>query len=89
MGIDSSAPTTPIGMTGTPARIAISTNPPRPKRRRRYRSAYVLDGPLVPSGKTTASWPWSRSRRRALSGCAGSPPTRAHIVPSHGVSRKK
>ena len=33
IGIDSSAPTTASGMTGTPARIAISTNPPRPNRR--------------------------------------------------------
>ena len=33
IGIDSSAPTTAIGMTGTPARMAISTKPPRPKRR--------------------------------------------------------
>jgi hypothetical protein len=32
IGIDSSAPTTAIGTTGTPARIAISTNPPRPNR---------------------------------------------------------
>ena len=32
VGIDSSAPTTAIGMIGTPERIAISTNPPRPKR---------------------------------------------------------
>ena len=32
IGIDSSAPTTAIGTTGTPDRIAISTNPPRPKR---------------------------------------------------------
>ena len=29
----SSEPITAIGMTGTPARIAISTKPPRPKRR--------------------------------------------------------
>ena len=35
MGIDSSAPTTAMGMTGTPARMAISTKPPRPKRRSR------------------------------------------------------
>ncbi len=32
IGIDSSAPTTAIGTTGTPARMAISTNPPRPNR---------------------------------------------------------
>ena len=33
VGIASSAPTTAIGTIGTPARIAASTNPPRPKRR--------------------------------------------------------
>ena len=33
LGIDSSAPTTAMGITGTPARMAISTKPPRPKRR--------------------------------------------------------
>ena len=38
MGIDSSAPTTAIGMIGTPARMAISTKPPRPKRRSWYLS---------------------------------------------------
>ena len=32
-GIASSEPTTAIGMTGTPARMAISTKPPRPNRR--------------------------------------------------------
>ena len=32
-GIDSSAPTTAMGTIGTPARMAVSTNPPRPKRR--------------------------------------------------------
>ena len=32
MGMDSSAPTTAMGTTGTPALMAISTNPPRPKR---------------------------------------------------------
>jgi hypothetical protein len=31
--MDSSAPTTAIGTTGTPARMAIWTNPPRLKRR--------------------------------------------------------
>ena len=33
VGIASSAPTTAIGTIGTPARIAASTKPPRPKRR--------------------------------------------------------
>ena len=33
IGIDSSAPTTAMGTTGTPARMAISTKPPRPNRR--------------------------------------------------------
>src|SRR5207302_9495517 len=37
-GIASSAPITASGITGTPARIAISTNPPRPNRRSWYRS---------------------------------------------------
>ena len=32
IGIDSSAPTTAMGTMGTPARMAVSTNPPRPKR---------------------------------------------------------
>ena len=35
IGIDSSAPTTAMGTIGTPARMAISTNPPRPNRRSR------------------------------------------------------
>ena len=33
IGIASSEPTTAIGTTGTPARMAISTKPPRPNRR--------------------------------------------------------
>ena len=33
MGMDSSAPITAMGTMGTPARMAISTKPPRPKRR--------------------------------------------------------
>jgi hypothetical protein len=33
IGMASSEPTTAIGMTGTPARIAICTKPPRPNRR--------------------------------------------------------
>ena len=32
IGIDSSVPTTAIGIIGTPERIAISTKPARPKR---------------------------------------------------------
>ena len=33
IGMVSSEPTTAMGITGTPARMAISTKPPRPKRR--------------------------------------------------------
>ena len=33
IGIASSAPITAVGTIGTPARIAVRTNPPRPKRR--------------------------------------------------------
>ena len=32
VGIVSSDPTMAIGITGTPARIAVATKPPRPKR---------------------------------------------------------
>ena len=45
VGIASSAATTTIGAMGTPARMAVSMNPPRPKRASRYRSRYSL---LVP-----------------------------------------
>ena len=33
IGIASSAPITAVGTIGTPARIAVRTKPPRPKRR--------------------------------------------------------
>ena len=86
IGIVSSVPTIAIGTIGTPARIAVSTKPPRPNRARRYRSPYGLLVPLAPSGNTSSNWRSSRSNRRALSGWATTPPARASSVPSTGTA---
>ena len=55
IGIVSSVPTIAIGTIGTPARIAVSTNPPRPNRARRYRSTYGLLAPLAPFRNTSSN----------------------------------
>ena len=68
IGIVSSVPTIAIGTIGTPARIAVSTKPPRPNRARRYRSTYGLLAPLAPSETRAAT----DGRRAATAGrCLG------------------
>src|SRR3954454_3379992 len=70
-------------MIGAPARSAISTKPPRPKRCSRYRSEKSLPAPLAPSGKTATSSSCS-SRRDALYGEATTPPTLRMATETNG-----
>src|SRR3982750_1805067 len=50
MGIASSAPITAIGTIGTPARSAVFTKPPRPKRRSREACPESVQEPLRVGG---------------------------------------
>ena len=89
MGIASSAPTTAMGIIGTPARMAISTKPPRPKRRQLVAVGERLDGPLGALGEDQRQLLLVVQQPVGVVGMGRHPAAPAPQVPITGMVRKK